>query len=306
MQRIKGVLFLLGAFTLAGTAVIAARYVTGKLGPYTITAVSLFFAIMFLLPFVKWKSLRVISHLQKKVWFYLLFQAICGVFLYRMFLLFGLLHTSSAEAGILTGTTPAITVVLSKFLLKEKISSIKTVGVLGTLIGIFLIQNISIGTDNFSIAHFTGNFLIICAAACESLFNTCSKITAVKNQSGGSSLSPVVQTILVSLMAMILCLVPAGLENPVFLLSQADEVEWIALIWYGVFVTALAYIFWYAGIRLCALSTAAAFSGMVPFTAMFLSVLILNENATFQQWLGCIFLIASIGLIGLTEKTPSL
>ncbi|WP_231037523.1 DMT family transporter [Pectinatus frisingensis] len=276
------------------------------MGPYTITSVSLFFAIIFLLPFVKWKSLRIIFYLRGKVWFYLLFQAICGVFLYRMFLLFGLLHTSSAEAGILTGTTPAITVILSKFFLKEKLSSIKTVGIIGTLIGVFLIQNIFISTDNFSIAHLIGNFLIICAAACESLFNTCSKITAVKNQSGGSSLSPIVQTILVSLMAMVLCLIPAGFENPVFLLYQADEVEWIALIWYGVFVTALAYIFWYAGIRLCALSTAAAFSGMVPFTAMLLSVLILNETATFQQWLGCIFLIVSMGLIGLAEKTSSL
>ena len=302
MQQIKGFLFLLGAFTLAGTSVIAARYVTGKLGPYTITCISLLFAILFLFPFAKWKAIQIIFHLQKKDWLYLLFQAICGVFLYRMFLLFGLLHTSSAEAGILIGTTPAITVILSKFLLKEKISPTKMFGILGTIVGILLIQNIFTSTNHFSLAHLIGNLLIICAATCESLFNTCSKITANKSQSKNNFLSPIVQTILVSIIAIVLCLIPASFEHPVSLLIQASQTEWIALIWYGVFVTALAYIFWYTGIRLCALSTAAAFSGMMPFTALILSVLILKEPATFQQCLGCIFLIASMALIGFTGK----
>ena len=307
MQQIKGMLFLLGAFTLAGTSVVAARYVTGKLGPYTITCVSLLFAILFLLPLTRWKTVESLFHLTGKDWIYLFFQSVCGVFLYRMFLLFGLLHTSSAEAGILTGATPAITVILSRFLLKEKITSIKLLGIFCTVAGILLIQNIFTSTDHFSMAHLVGNLFVICSATCESLFNTCSKIAVTQKRSGpNTTLSPILQTILVSLIAIVLCLLPASFEQPLALLAQADQTEWFALIWYGVFVTALAYIFWYAGIKHCTLSTAAAFSGMIPFTALVLSVLILKEQTTLQQWSGCILLISSMALIGFTKKSSNI
>ncbi|EFU41064.1 hypothetical protein PVOR_15584 [Paenibacillus vortex V453] len=44
--------------------------------------------------------------------------------------------------------------------------------------------------------------------------------------------------------------------------------EWLALVWYVPIVTALAFIWWYAGIKRCQVATAAAFSGMMPFTAI--------------------------------------
>jgi len=287
---------------LAGTAVIAARYVTGKIGPYTITCISLFFAVLFLFPFMKRNSLQHIFHLKKQDWLHLLFQAVCGVFLYRMFLLSGLLYTSSAEAGILIGTTPAITIILSKILFKEKLSSLKALGISGTLIGIFLIQNLFTSSIHFSASHILGNIFVLCAATCESLFNACSKIMANQNQSKNNVLSPMEQTVLVSLIAIALCLLPASFEHPLSMLAQSTPNEWLALIWYGIFVTALAYIFWYAGIQRCSLSTAAAFSGIVPCTAMLLSVFILKEIPTTEQWIGCLFLIASMTLIGFDKN----
>lgn len=302
MQQVKGFFFLIGAFMLAGTAVIAARYVTGKIGPYTITCISLFFAVLFLFPFMKRNSLQHISQLKNQDWLHLLFQAVFGVFLYRMFLLSGLLYTSCAEAGILIGTTPAITITLSKILFKEKLSVLKALGILGTLVGIFLIQNLFTNAIHFSTSHILGNISILCAATCESLFNACSKIMANQNQSKTNTLSPMEQTVLVSLIAIALCLLPASFENPLSMLAQSTSNEWLSLIWYGIFVTALAYIFWYAGIQRCSLSTAAAFSGMVPCTAMLLSVFILKEIPTTEQWIGCLFLIASMTLIGFDKK----
>ena len=50
MNRWKGRMFLLLAFTLAGTSVISAKILSDKLGTFTITAVSLVFAILLLLP----------------------------------------------------------------------------------------------------------------------------------------------------------------------------------------------------------------------------------------------------------------
>ena len=52
-----GKLYLTGAFSLAGTSVVAARYVSGQLGVFTIAAVSMAFALLLLLP-ISYRKLR--------------------------------------------------------------------------------------------------------------------------------------------------------------------------------------------------------------------------------------------------------
>ena len=71
--------------------------------------------------------------------------------------------------------------------------------------------------------------------------------------------------------------------------------------WYGVFVTALAFFFWYSGIKRCGAVTAAAFSGFMPFGAMVLSWAVLGERPLWQQWSGGILVIAGMLLIGTSD-----
>lgn len=303
MKQIKGMLFLFGAFTLAGTSVISARFVTGKLGTFTITAVSLFLALLCLIPLTAKKIRMTIRQMSALDWILLFVQALFGIFLFRMFLLVGLLHTSSAEAGILTGATPAITAILAKVLLKETINRKKWIGIFCTVSGILLVQGLFMPKSNFVLEHLIGNILVLCASICESLFNTCSRIAVVKTQSNDKmSIHPLVQTTLVSAMALSLCIIPALFEQPAQLLPELGLQQWFSLIWYGVFITALAFIFWYEGIKRCHASTAAAFSGMMPFTSLLLSVLLLRENANWWQWSGGFLIVLGMVLIGYSKS----
>lgn len=303
LNQIKGMLFLLGAFSLAGTSVIAARFVTGKCGIFTITAVSLCFAILCLLPFCAKRLRASIVLMTARNWVYIFVQALFGIFLYRTFLLFGLLQTSSAEAGILTGVTPAVTAILARALLKEKISGKKRAGIACSIAGIVLVQGLLLPGSHFVYAHLIGNLLVICASICESLFNTCSRISVVKAQFNSSApIHPIVQTTLVCIIALLLCVIPALTEQPVRSLAGLGAQGWLSLMWYGFFITALAFICWYEGIRRCSASTAAAFSGMVPFTALILSVLILGEEMCWNQWLGGLLIILGMVLIGIRDS----
>lgn len=107
-----------------------------------------------------------------------------------------------------------------------------------------------------------------------------------------------VQTAIVSTITLILCLIPAAFEHPINELSAIGLVGWMALLWYGVFVTAVAFIFWYSGIKRCGAFTAAAFSGMMPFTSMLLSTIILGESTDYRQWFGGFLVIIGMILIG--------
>lgn len=303
MKQLAGPFYLFCAFTLAGTSVLAAQYVSAKLGTFTITAVSLFFALLLLLPLCRGKLVKAILLMSAGDFVYLAVQALFGMFLFRMFLIIGLTHTSAGEAGILTGATPAITAILARAALKEPLGRDKFIGIASTVGGVFLIQGLFMPENCFSMEHFAGNMLVLCAAACESLFNILSRYFVRRSDSSkGHPLHPAVQTAIVSAIAMILCLVPALFESPLSCLAAIGIKEWFALFWYGFFVTALAFIFWYAGIKRCGAITAAAFSGMMPFTSLLLSVLLLSEHAGLRQWIGGALVITGIILIGISKE----
>ncbi len=291
------------AFSLAGTSVISASFVSGKLGTFTITAVSLLFALVFLIPLCGKQIARYFRLLSFRNFLFLSLQALCGIFLFRIFLLSGLYYTSTGEAGILTGATPAITALLAMIALREQVSGKKLAGILCTVGGILIIQGVLTPGNGLSLEHIGGNMLVLCAAACESVFNTLSRISAIWAAADlKEPSSPIAQTTIVSAIALILCLIPALFEHPLMEISGIGLVEWLALLWYGVFVTALAFVCWYAGIKRCGAFTAAAFSGMMPFTSMLLSTVMLGESATYQQWLGGLLVIVGMILIGTNSR----
>ncbi len=300
MNQYKGRLYLIGAFALAGTSVISARFVTDVLGVFTITAVSLFFAIIFLSLLVRKQLIRYWKQMSYKRFLFLTLQAICGIFLFRFLLITGLNFTSAGEAGILTGATPAITALLAVAVLKEKANNRKLGGILCTMVGILIMQGFFTLGNGLSLKHIGGNILVLCAAASESSFNILSRAFVVKDRE--EEISPITQTIMVSLIAFILCLIPALLEHPIDRLSHINLTQWVALLWYGIFVTGMAFICWYYGIMKSGAFTAAAFSGIMPLTSLLLSVFVLGEHIDYKQWMGGLFVISGMIFIG-TEKS---
>ena len=285
---------------LAGTSVISARLVSDALGAFTITAVSLFFTLLALLPLYFKRIIRAVRAMTFGDLKYAALQALFGIFLFRLLLLQGLLHTSTTEAGVLTGATPAITAMLAWLWLKEPVRARHAAGIVCTVAGIALIQGLL--TRSFTPAHLAGNLLVLGAAASESIFNTLSRKSVV-HAGNRSAFDPVAQTALVAAFALLLSLLPALFEQPVQRLSALSLSGWLALVWYGWLGTVLAFICWYAGIKRCPAHIAAAFTGLMPFTALLLSVTLLGETAVWHQWIGAVFVMLGMVLIGIKVES---
>lgn len=298
MKSFKGMVFLFCAFVLAGTSVVSARFVSGRLGTFTITTISLAFALLLLLPLCRGRIAAAVRGMTGSEKLRVLMQALFGIFLFRMFLISGLNETSTAEAGILTGATPAITAILALALLREHVRISNIAGIAGTVCGVLLIQGVL--AHGLISSHFWGNILVLCAAASESAFNIFSRVSAVK--SGKSQADPAVLTALVAAVALVMCLIPALFEAPLQNISALGLKEWLSLVWYGAAATALAFICWYSGIRRCGAFTAAAFSGMMPLTSLLLSVALLGERPEWHQWLGGLLIVFGMVLIGAAEN----
>ncbi len=303
MKNIVGKLYLLCAFSLAGTSVLTGYVLSEKLGRFTITAVSLGIMILCLSLFYGRRTIQTIRLLTRMDMKLLLFQAFFGIFLFRLFLLLGINLTSTVEAGILTGTTPAITSIMAYFVLRERPTGLNILGIVCTVCGILLLQGTSLTSIELSSQHIVGNVFIICAAASESSFNIISRRHKTMKQGHTDvQIHPVVQTLIVSTIAFALSLAPALVEQPFWALQKIGLTEWIALIWYGLVVTALAFVFFYAGVKRCDAYTTAAFSGMIPLTSLLLSILLLRETIGLVQWTGGFLIVSSMLMIGLKRR----
>lgn len=295
----KGKVYLLLGFTLAGTSVITGYILSEKLGSFTITALSLGILLLCLLPFYGASVIKTIKILKKRDWQLLMLQSLLGIFLFRIFLLLGVARTSTLEAGILTGTTPAITSILAYLILKERFSPWTAMGIACTMLGTLLLQGDNLLSLQFSLQHLRGNLLVLCAATSEAAFNILSrKHRAMEQGDREGEIPPMVQTLLVAAMAFLLSILPALTESPFSALQRIGLKEWLALLWYGLFVTALAFVFFFKGVKGCDAYTTAAFSGMIPLTSMILSLVVLHEPINFPQWVGALLIISSMVLIG--------
>ena len=301
-RSLAGQFYFIGAFSLAGTSVVAARFVSGAIGVFTIAAVSLFFATLALLPVCARRLSVAFQSMTLHTATEILLQALFGMLLFRFCLFNGISRTSSLEAGVLTGATPAITALLAWILLKEKLHINTFFGLVATVAGVVLVQGLAGLRGGLKPGHVFGNILVLCAAASESVFNILSRTAVLNGDRQARPLDPLTQTTLVTLAALILCCVPAAFEQPVMRLSSLGLVGWSALLWLGVIVTALAYICWYSGIKRCSAFTAAAYSGFMPLTSMILSALLLREQTDAFQWIGGACVILGMVLIGSNER----
>ena len=225
-------------------------------------------------------------------------QALLGMFLFRLFILTGLKYTSAGEAGLLLGTTPAITCCLAYFILKEKLTYKSIAGILCVIVGMISLQDWHVVA--YSIDHLLGNMLILCAATCESAFNVFSRKSSIDKSS--VKIIPMVRTILVCMIVLVPCAILALFESFLSSLVLLNMSGWLALIWQGLFVTVVAYYCWFTGIQYCNASTAAAFSGFMPLSSVLLSVFILNEHLTMKIVLAGVAIIVGVIIISFNPQ----
>lgn len=295
-----GRLYLSIAFILAGSSVIAAGFISAYLPAFTTTFLSLVFASLTAVLFCGKNMYAIAKCLSGKTWSVILLQAMFGSFLFRVFLTTGLQYIGAAEAGIITGATPAITALLTWMMLHEYLSLRTVIGILITFAGVLLVQGFPFETtlENFQPI---GAICVLCAAACESLFTTFSRKIHM-GVNGDETLPPLVHAGFVSICAMVLCLIPALLEQPWEAIAALPVSGWIAFLWYGSIVTIVAFAFMFAGAKRCSGYTIAAFAGIIPISSTLFSVTVLKESISMYQAAGCVLVVFATLIISYQKK----
>lgn len=282
-EAVMAVLMLIGAMCLAGSSVVVGKILVSSVPVFFGAFASLLVAFICMIPIMsgRFNELRNLTFIH---WKYLFLQGLCGIVLFRVFILYGLHSTGAVQAGIITGTTPAVLALLSVFLLREALTW-RTITGIGCTVGGCIIINIYGGGSGDENSFF-GCLLVGAAVVCEALFTIFRKKIA-------DSVSAITNTTVLIFCSLLLLVIPAAFEFRTMDIMPSPEAL-LAIFYYGVFATVLAYLLWTAGVGRVSGATAGAVTAAMPASSVLLASLILGEKIYWYHMAGCLMIIAGI------------
>lgn len=287
-KQLSGVIALLGATVIWGSAFIAQSVGMDKIGPFTFQAVRCFLAVVFLFPasalFSKgkpfWKSWADPALWRSGV--------ICGLALFAASSLqqTGLVYTDAGKAGFLTAMYIVFVPFLGLFL-GQKPGRNALLSLIPAIVGLYLLSCTSVSGIN------KGDVLLLLCAVAFSV-----QILLIDRHCAGLDGLK---------LNCIQALVAAVLSVPWALLTETVDASRIASCWLplgyaGVLSMGVAYTLQIVGQKRVAPSAAALLMSLESVFAALFGWLLLHETMTRAEVLGCVLVFAAVVISQLPEK----
>ncbi|NLM21597.1 MAG: DMT family transporter [Peptococcaceae bacterium] len=276
--------FLLGAIALWGGNWVAVRYVVQVMPPMVGATIRMFFCSILLLVYLKIATGRTIS--LKGIGIFIFLGLMQFGFNFLQYI--GLTSTTAINGSLINTTTPIFTILLSRFLIKERMSKYQLLGVLISFVGVgWVITNGSWEVVR-SLTFNAGDILIIGAVCCWSLYTIYSKKQILAT-------SAVYVSAYVTLISFIYFL-PFGIAQ--YQPGGQQSVSWtlVAALIFIVGVAIFGLIFWNKGVGLIGAGRASVFINLIPVFTLLFASLFLQETITLNQLIGGIIVIGGVYL----------
>ena len=287
-KQLSGVIALLGATVIWGSAFIAQSVGMDKIGPFTFQAVRCFLAVVFLFPasalFSKgkpfWKSWADPALWRSGV--------ICGLALFAASSLqqIGLVYTDAGKAGFLTAMYIVFVPFLGLFV-GQRPGRNALLSLIPAIVGLYLLSCTSVSGIN------KGDVLLLLCAVAFSV-----QILLIDRHCAGLDGLK---------LNCIQALVVAVLSVPWALLTETVDASLIAACWLplgyaGILSMGVAYTLQIVGQKGVAPSAAALLMSLESVFAALFGWLLLHETMTRAEELGCALVFAAVVISQLPEK----
>lgn len=278
---------------LYGSTLPVSKIVTENFPVFSASALRIIIAVLFLFPFViRYKN--EFKKIKKQDYLNIFLIAFSGVFLFSIFMLYGMKYASGVAGSIVMSTTPAVTALGAFFFFKDKFNWKKITALILSIAGIVVINASGHNHDNFSLKGWLGIgliFLAVCAEASYTLF--------AKNLK--NDINPLVLTFLTAVISVFLFIIPVLFEIKDLHLEKTSLNAWIALIWWGLAGMGIASILWFDGIKTASGSVAAGFMSVMSVSALVLSYIILSEQFMWIHLAGFTLVFTGVILVSLSH-----
>jgi len=252
-----------------GSGTPISKILTNTFPVFVASGLRVAIATLVLLPFI-WQQRETIRQYRRKDWVVIALIALIGMFLFSIFMLYGMKQISGVVGSIVMSTTPIVTALGSFFFFRDRLGWRKSAAIALAVFGI-LILNAGNPSSQSSGGNLLVGTLLIFGAVCSEASYT------LLGKKASAHVDPVIIAALASAIALLLFLPFTLYQWPSLNMGTVSWTDWLALAWWGAGTLALGSVLWYRGVAKVAGSTAAGYMGVMPVSALVLSYLLLNE-----------------------------
>ncbi len=220
-----------------------------------------------------------------------------GIFGYGILFLIGMQFTTAAQGSIIAGINPVTVSLLAFILLSERLTpKWRYIGFLFSFLGIVFVVGIQ-ALLAFQFEYLIGNLILICAMFTWGFYSIFGK-TVMKNR---TSLETTAMGIF---FGTIIFFIGAMFEQFWTLPLMVDLTFWLNILYMGIFVTVLGFLFYFLGIKNLGASKSAVFISLVPVFGTLFSFLLLHEPIYPTFIIGLALVILGILFINYPRAPP--
>lgn len=266
---------LIGMAVLWGASWPAGRVLAQNMPPLTAASLRFVLATLVLLPWMYWSGgFAGLRHWSAQRWLGMLAAGATGVFGYAAFFLLGLQQLPASKAALLITLNPVVTLALAVWIFGEHVNRIIGLGMAVAAAGAVLVISHGRPLDILQGSIGTGELLILGCVACWVAYTLLGRWVLA----GVDALSA---TAVTSAIGAALLLVSSWvIEGRAGLAAamQASAQAWAALLFLAFGATALAYAWYFDGVKQLGAGAASGYITLVPVLGVLFSALLLGEG----------------------------
>lgn len=292
-------LLLASGMAIFGSGTPISKIVTDAFPVFLASGARMLLAVLALLPVVvvierRREEPSALRSLSRADWLRLGGIAVAGMFLFSVFMLYGMKEVSGAIGGIVMATTPAVTAAGAVLFLRDELDRWKALAI-GAAVGGVVAVNLGGSGGGSGDDVLLGSLLVFGAVCGEAAYTLLGKRLS-------ADLSPMQIGLVAAAMATVLFAIPAAGELGSLDVDRVTATDWLALAWWGIGTMAIGTVLWYRGVQRVPGTTASAFMGVMPVSAVLLSYLLLGESFEPLHAVGMVAVLAGIAAVVRGER----
>jgi len=284
----KSYLYCLITIIFFSTYEVVGKFISPYVSPSAITSIRFFIGGIALLPFALNQKRKFNISLNFKDFLIISFPGFLNVTVSMLFLQLSVHYGKAALAAMLVSTNPLFVAIFAFFILKEKTSYKKIIGLIIGLIGMTMVvfneKGIFDNTENISLGVIYG----MAASVVFALYTVFSKKYIFRYKTLlFNSLSFIVGSLLLAFLSFVF-------RKPFIFVVNSTSI--IGTLYLSLVITGFAYILFFEGLKNIPTVHGSMFFYFKPLIAAFLAYIFLNETLHWTQFLGFLIVIGGLNL----------
>jgi len=238
-----------------------------------------------------------LPRLSVRQWMFFTLLGALGVAIYALCFMYGLQSVTASRGSLIIALVPAATLLGGAIFLHEPLTRQRVLGVALALVGVA----VELGGGN-PLKLLTGPV----GSGEIALFGcviSWSAYTLLGKRVMGGGLSPLAVTTCAALTGTAILLVACAVTGDLAI-PQATWKGWLSLAFMGVLGTAIAYIWFFDGVKVIGPARTAVFVNLVPVVAITLGVLLLGEKLAPSMMVGGALVVSGVWIINRAPAAP--